>query len=388
MSFQPPEKTSFAEKSADAIWLTRWPTLTILTLLRRDLGYRLLNPLHLLAVNGILALIAIFAMPGSPNGGPLALLLFAILSFLSGMSQRFKRWQELNSNIRSHSYYIGTSPFQFAWLPEFCRRNRRVERFLDPVLCAVVGLILLPSLPALALWIGFSAACLRLFEHAVFMRQRNRDLDIFDSIAISQRAALVFEQTEHTATKGQPPQQGIAVGLGPDIAEQVKLRKMKKDSMKCQLQTTTTCTGTAAHFLSNTANKQQKQTNSNNMSTPTKLPAGTWTKAFELADKMQPLKVRKSPAAAAVIGFAFGGIGLGIYFGTILDFAVPFTIFLILFIFGFTNAELALLLLPFLCAIWGYKRAAASNARLDANTDTSLAVVPPVIPQPSELQRN
>jgi hypothetical protein len=387
MSFQPPDKTSFAQKYADAVWLARFPALTILTLLRKDLGYRILSPLALFAVNGILALVAILAMPGSHDGGPLALLLFAILSFLSGMSQRFKKWREWNRNVRSHSYYLGSSPFNFKWLPEFCRQNGRVERFFDPIVCALVGLVLLPSLPALALWIGFSSACLRVFEHAVFMRERNRDMDIFDSIAISQHVALVIEPTEHTTAKGQPPQQGIQVGLGPDIAEKIKLRKMKNNSMKCQLQTTTTCTGTAADFPSNTANKQQKQNNSNNMST-SNIPSNVWKKAFDIADAMPPLKTRKSPAAAAVIGFAFGGLGLGIYFGTILDFVVPFTILVILFFFAFPTAGLALLFLPFVCALWGYKRAAGSNARLDAKTGTSVAVVAKATPALSEAQRN
>jgi hypothetical protein len=386
MSFQPPEKSSFAERYAAAQWLARFPALTILVILRKDLGFRLLNPLHLLIVNGILALVAILAMPGNPNGGPLALLLFAALSFLSGMSQRIKRWRELNSNIRQHSYFVGSSPFNFKWLPEACRCNRRVERFFDPILCALVGFLLLPSLPALALWIGFSAACLRVFEDAVFIRERNRDLDIVDSLIVSERQALVIEQTEHTASKSQPPQETINVGLGPDIAEKIKLRKMKKNSMKCQQQTT--CTGTAAYFLANSANKQQKQKNRKKMNTGTNIPSNVWKTVFDMADKMQPLKARKSPAAAAVIGFAFGGIGLGIYFGTLLDFVVPFILLVILFFMAFPTGGVALLFLPFLCALWGYKRADASNARLDAETGTPRVAVPAATTALSALQRN
>src|ERR1017187_10414223 len=333
MPLQPPEKPSFTQKLATAQSWTRLPALTIIVVLRRDLGFRLLNPLPFFAMTGILALVAILAMPGSPNGGPLAMLLFAVLSFICGMSQRMDRWRELNRNVRSHSYYLGSSPFDYKWLPEFCRRNRRVARFFDPIFCALVGYVLLPSLPALALWLVFAGLCLRVFEDAVFIRERNRELDISDSLIISQRCALVIDQTEHTATKNQPPQQGIPAGLGPDIAGKVNIRKMKNNSMKCQQHpaVSTPC------FPSNTANKQQKH--SKNMST-TNLPSNVWKKVFDLAETMPPLRARKSPVAAAALGFAFGGIGLGIYFGTILDFVVPFILLVILFFMAFPTGGL------------------------------------------------
>ena len=120
----------------------------------------------------------------------------------------------------------------------------------------------------------------------------------------------------------------------------------------------------------------------------TNLPSNVWKKVFDMADKMPALPARKSPATAAAIGFAFGGIGLGIYFGTILDFVVPFILLVILFFMAFPTGGIALLLLPFVCAVWGYKRAAASNARLDAKTGIPAVVVPHGTPALSTLQRN
>jgi hypothetical protein len=64
---------------------------------------------------------------------------------------------DLNNGIAQFSYYIGSSPFDFRWLPNFVRRNRRVARYFDPIFCAAIGLVLFPYSRALAMWLVFSA---------------------------------------------------------------------------------------------------------------------------------------------------------------------------------------------------------------------------------------
>src|ERR1039458_5392122 len=129
---QPSQPPSFTEQFEFVQWLVQFPALTVMVFLRRDLGYRLLNPLPLIGVTAILVVITVLAGPGIAEARPDDLLLFALLAFTLGAYQRLKRWRELNRNVRQHSYYLGSSPFDFPWLPVFFRRNRRIARLVDP----------------------------------------------------------------------------------------------------------------------------------------------------------------------------------------------------------------------------------------------------------------
>jgi hypothetical protein len=76
---------------------------------------------------------------------------------------------------------------------------------------------------------------------------------------------------------------------------------------------------------------------------------------------------QRSPVTAAIIGFLFGGIGLGLYFKSVLDFLIPV---------AFAVATVALAAAAsapsstgylggcMIAARWGYYRARQSNARL------------------------
>ena len=72
----------------------KFPALTLMVILRRDLGYRLLNPLVLIAVFGVLAVVAILAMPGNEAARPVDLLIFAGL----GRGWSFFDRSRLNAN--------------------------------------------------------------------------------------------------------------------------------------------------------------------------------------------------------------------------------------------------------------------------------------------------
>jgi hypothetical protein len=69
------------------------------------------------------------------------------------------------------------------------------------------------------------------------------------------------------------------------------------------------------------------------------------------------------PGLAAVIGLLFGGIGLGIYFRSVLDFMVPVGIVIVLALVlgdvGFIGGALV-------AGFWGYFRSDESNARMGA----------------------
>src|ERR1700677_5369907 len=104
----------------------RFPALTLIVFLRRDIGYRLLNPFALFATFGLLAVVTLLATPGNEAARPWHLIIFCGGGFFNGLAQRIRRWRELNKGISQHSYFIGNSPFEFHWLPTCFRRNRRI----------------------------------------------------------------------------------------------------------------------------------------------------------------------------------------------------------------------------------------------------------------------
>lgn len=82
---------------------------------------------------------------------------------------------------------------------------------------------------------------------------------------------------------------------------------------------------------------------------------------------LPPTRKERNPVTAAIIGFLFGGIGLGLYFKSVIDFLIPV---------GFAVATAVVAAAAsapssagflggcMIAARWGYYRARQSNARL------------------------
>lgn len=76
---------------------------------------------------------------------------------------------------------------------------------------------------------------------------------------------------------------------------------------------------------------------------------------------MPPLKKERNPGTAATIGFFFGGIGLGIYFASFIDFIIPIMIALGMYA---VLSQFGLIAGAIVAAMWGYFRAVSSNEKL------------------------
>jgi hypothetical protein len=76
---------------------------------------------------------------------------------------------------------------------------------------------------------------------------------------------------------------------------------------------------------------------------------------------MPALRGKRNPTTAAIIGLLFGGIGLGIYFASFIDFIIPLVItiglYTVLSQIGFIGGAV-------IAAVWGYFRAVDSNKKL------------------------
>ena len=81
-----------------------------------------------------------------------------------------------------------------------------------------------------------------------------------------------------------------------------------------------------------------------------------------ILDNLPPLRGKKNEHLAALLGFAIGGIGLGIYLRSVIDFFVPVFFAVVLGAmlgpgFGWLGGAL-------IAAIWGFIRVVNSNTRL------------------------
>ena len=193
-----------------------FPALTVMVFLRKDLGFRLESAPAACRHRLPGCCVSVFAQQGNSDANPMMLLFFALAFFVLGIVQWINAWFRLNRGVRQHSYYIGTSLYEFRRLPEFIHRNRRFSRFIDPLLCMLAGLVFYPISHAMTAWLFLSALSLRTIEYAVHQKYRDMDLDTIDGMIMAERQGQTveyfLENAEGTAQRPQSP--GIPTGLG------------------------------------------------------------------------------------------------------------------------------------------------------------------------------
>ena len=224
-----PEKIPLKQKVEAVKFLAQCACLPVLAVTRFDLGYRILNPLHLICTT--LALLVISGLIQDQAKRPIDLAVFAVVSFVLAFCQKFVRWRQIGKGNHEHSYYIGTSCFQFRWLPKFMKRNRRMARFIDPAVCFCIGLVIFQVSYALGLWIMVASLCLRYFEYQTWRQWLNMNLDMADGTVYAGLQSDTVEQ--FTAPDAQNRQQqnqagDLATGLGDDIQGKIKSRVKKQ----------------------------------------------------------------------------------------------------------------------------------------------------------------
>ena len=83
----------------------------------------------------------------------------------------------------------------------------------------------------------------------------------------------------------------------------------------------------------------------------------------QVMNPLPPLRVRKNPWLALVLGFFFSRVGLGIYFRPWIDLIVPTVIWLVLIA---TPGDAGFWIGAVIGGLWGLLRAINSNERLGA----------------------
>jgi hypothetical protein len=116
------------------------------------------------------------------------------------------------------------------------------------------------------------------------------------------------------------------------------------------------------------------------------IPHSAFRKVLGIAEELPALKSKKDPVIAAVAGFALGGIGLGLYLQSWLDFLMPGLILISLVIVSTFTAGLPLLFVPVVWAIYGYRRVKASNAKLAHRGGGEILEAEIIVTQPPPIQ--
>ena len=81
----------------------------------------------------------------------------------------------------------------------------------------------------------------------------------------------------------------------------------------------------------------------------------------KLMDALPPLKSEKHPTLALVVGLLFGGIGLGIYFRSFVDFILLLGILIALIFFV---GDVGMVAGAIVAGLYGYFRVINSNKKL------------------------
>jgi hypothetical protein len=219
---QPPNPT-FNQKLEIARRLAQYAAYSVMVLLRRDLGFRVLNPLVLFFIFASLAFLSGF---GDPANRPQDVFYFAAIMLITGVAKHIIRWF---NPAKVHTYYIGNSWLQSLRWPAWMQRNRFIPRFIDPCFVFFTGLALLKlGSPLLGIWLMGSGLSLKWLEHHIHQKELNQRLDTADGLIESEI------QGEHVEEFSTPPHQnlsddpGVPTSIGDDIREQVSKQQHRK----------------------------------------------------------------------------------------------------------------------------------------------------------------
>lgn len=80
---------------------------------------------------------------------------------------------------------------------------------------------------------------------------------------------------------------------------------------------------------------------------------------FKPPSWLSPPRKQRNPAVAAIVGFLFGGVGLALYFRTVVDLVIPVLFSLASVAVGaaMNSRELGVVAGAFIASRWGYHRA-------------------------------
>ena len=208
-----------------------FPALTVMVFIRRKIGFRMVRPNWLVCM-ALIAAIVPNILSSDHRAAPI---IFAILVFAMGLYHRRARWLGLGRGERWHTASTGISWLESVPLPKIFCNEYRIYRFLDPIACFIVGLVVIAlGLRSLGFWIVFASMALIIWEQGVYDRLLNRMLDIHDGLIDAEVQQQIATHYRQPAAGALPMEDtaGLPTGLAQDIEKQVELRKAKRATVQ------------------------------------------------------------------------------------------------------------------------------------------------------------
>ena len=209
--------------------LASFPALTVMVFLRRKLGYRFIDMMKIQVTVLLLWGLSAFSAVANPRAGA-AFFLFSLAVLAFAYVGRWLRWRDIKNGIAWHTYSRGVSWINYI-IP---LRETTVKRFLDPLIVAVIGLVLSFVFSWFGYFLVFSAACLFIFEAWDYDKAVNRMLDVLDSQVESEVVSANVEYFEQGGQANERPVEqtaGIPTGVAPDLAAAIARRQARPSQL-------------------------------------------------------------------------------------------------------------------------------------------------------------
>jgi hypothetical protein len=146
MPAQPTQELTLSEKMKIVQYLSVYPAITVMVFIRRKVGFRMLKPSRLIAMFVILTVINdVFGMFSHGLGFFFSNYAWVMLGF--GFFQRWLRWRDICRGERWHTMSPGISYLEALPLPSFLTVQRRIYRFVEPILCYTLACVLVHNRP-------------------------------------------------------------------------------------------------------------------------------------------------------------------------------------------------------------------------------------------------
>lgn len=207
------------------------PSLSVMLLFRRKLGYRTIQPWMLFIIFFVLAaagsgpaLLGTLSADINPARYITTLAAFGVAGL--GIFWRWSAWQSIKRGERWHTKSRGIS-YLHTLVPMLSEHI--VQRYVEPFICMFVGLVFLSVSTPFGAWLFFSGAALAVMETLIYDIQLNNMLDQLDGLV----EAEVFQENQAFFQQAQPgaeaPQieamAGVSVGFSPELQQMVAQRK-------------------------------------------------------------------------------------------------------------------------------------------------------------------
>jgi hypothetical protein len=231
MKTQPTQQTSLTDKMKIVQTLAVFPAITLMVFIRQKIGFRMLKPSRLIAVAIFIMFIdGLCSTFGHQTGMLFTEFPWVMLGF--GFYQRHRRWKELGRGELLHTQSPGISYLERLPLPQFLLEQRRIYRFVEPLLCFIAAMIIgvFISRP-LAQWIAFSSFALFIFEQTLYEKALEHELEELDGLITAEVKAKIAEHYSGTQTDQEQltleQSAGLPSGVSKDIQKQIQLRRAR-----------------------------------------------------------------------------------------------------------------------------------------------------------------